>query len=52
MTRFEDEELLHVLFATRQSIKICNAIDNNTSAVIKLSKDQILKLSQRRATAS
>ena len=52
MTRFEDEELLHVLFATRQSIKICNAVDNNTSAVIKLSKDQILKISQRRATVS
>ena len=52
MTRFVDEELLHVLFVTRQSIQICNAIDNNTSRFIKLSKDWILKLSQRRATVS
>ena len=37
---FEDEELSHELFATtRQSIKICNAIANNTSTNIKLHKD-------------
>ena len=39
MKNFEDEELPHKLFiTTRQSIKICNAIANNTSTDIKLSK--------------
>ena len=48
---FEDEELSHGLFATtRQSIKICNAIANNTSTNIKLHKDQILKFSQESVT--
>ena len=48
---FEDEELSHELFATtRQSIKVCNAIANNTSTNIKLHKDQILKFSQESVT--
>ena len=42
----EDEELPHELFVTtRQIIRICNAISNNTSTDIKLSKDEILKMS-------
>ena len=35
--KLEDEEFPHELFlTTRQSIKICNAIANNMSTVIKL----------------
>ena len=48
---FEDEELPHELFvATRQTVKICNDIANNTSTDIKLSKNQILRFSQERVT--
>ena len=51
MKKFEDGELPHELFVTtRQSIKTCNAIADNTSTDIKLSKDQILKLSQGSVT--
>ena len=47
MKNFEDEDLPHELFVTtRQSIKInVNAIGNNTSADVKLDKDQILRFS-------
>ena len=39
---FEDEELLHELFlTTRQATKIRNALANNTSTDVKLSKAQI-----------
>ena len=45
--KFSDEELPHEAFVTiRQSITKCNAISNNTSINIKLSKDQVLKFSQ------
>ena len=51
MKNFEDEELSHELFVTtRQSIKIYNAIANNTSTDTKLSKDLILKFSQGSVT--
>ena len=52
MKNFEDEDLPHELFVTtRQSIKInVNAIANNTSANVKLDKDQILRFSQERVT--
>ena len=41
---FEDEELPHELFlTTRQTIKICNVIDNNMSRDTKRGKDQISK---------
>ena len=43
---FEDEELSHELFVTmRKTIDICNAIANNTSTYLKLSKGQTLKFS-------
>ena len=44
---FEDEELLHELFlTTRQTTKIRNALANNTSTDVKLSKAQISKIFQ------
>ena len=44
---FEDRELPNELFVTtRQTIKICNVIANNTSTDIKPSKDKMLKFSQ------
>ena len=48
MKNFEDEDLAHELFVTtRQSIKINrNAVANNTSADVKLDKDQILRFYQ------
>ena len=47
MKNFDDEELPPVLLlTTRQSVKICTTIANTTLTNIKLSKDQILKVSQ------
>ena len=48
MKNFEDGDLPHELFVTtRQWIKINrNAIASNTSADVKLDKDQILRFSQ------
>ena len=51
MKNFEDEELPNELFVTtRDWIKTCDVIANNTSTDIKFSKDQILKLSQGNVT--
>ena len=48
---FEDEEFSHELsVTTRQTIKICNAIANNTLTNITLSKNQKLKFSQGSVT--
>ena len=42
---YEDEELPHELFlTTRQTTKIRNALANNVSTDIKLSKAQISKI--------
>ena len=44
---FQDEELLHELFlTTRQTTKIRNAVANNMSTDIKLSKAQVSKIIQ------
>ena len=43
---FEDEELPHELFLTKQTIKIRNAFANNMSTDMKLSKAQISKIIQ------
>ena len=44
---FEDEELpLELFLTTRQTTKIRNAVANNMSTDIKLSKDQICKIIQ------
>ena len=41
MKNSEDEQLPYELYVTtRQPIKLCNAIDNNTSTVIRPSEDQ------------
>ena len=40
MTRFEDEQLLHALFVTKQSIKICNAITNTKHAKTNFPKEE------------
>ena len=52
MKNFEDEDLPHELFVTtRQSIKINrNTVANNTSADVKLDKDQILRFYQGSVT--
>ena len=48
---FKGKELSHELFVTtRQTIKIFNAIANNTSTNTRLSKDQIIKFSQGSVT--
>ena len=43
---FEDENLPHELFLTRQTAKIRNAFANNMSTYIKLSKTQISEIIQ------
>ena len=40
---FNRQDLPHKLFLTRQATKIRNAIENNTSVDIKLSKAQLKK---------
>ena len=48
---FENEELpRELIIATRQTMKICNAITRNMSTDIKFSKDQILKFSHESVT--
>ena len=47
MKSFEDEEIPDEIFVTtRQFVKICNAIVNNTTTYMKLGKAQISKIIQ------